>query len=175
MKEELCIEVDSNDNPLSLRPRRDFYDLNIIHRGVSVLIINDNNEALIQKRSIKKGWNPGLFDFSVSGTVGDEEVIDCIIRELKEELNLTVNITDLIFHFKLSPKEKNDKSFTYFFTANFDIKEYDIKSIQLDNNEVESVELISMMDLDFKLKKNPEKYSPQFKIVYEKWRRENRS
>ena len=91
MNEEMAIEVDANDKPIGLRPREDFHKFNIIHRSSVLLLFNNKNELLLHKRSENKGWFPGLYDFSASGTVNDESYEDCMKREIQEELGIDVD------------------------------------------------------------------------------------
>ncbi len=108
MNEELVIEVDKDDNRISLRPREDFHKYNIIHRSSVLLLFNQRNEILLQKRSENKKWFPGMYDFSVAGTVNDESYEDCMKREIQEELGVDLNFE---FIFKMAPEEKNDKAY----------------------------------------------------------------
>ncbi len=69
-QEELFTHVDSNDNVLGSVTRRQAHqDPTLIHRAVDVLVFNDQNEILLQKRSHHKDTNPGTWTISASGHV----------------------------------------------------------------------------------------------------------
>ena len=61
------------------------------HRAVHVLVFNARGEVFLQKRSLKKDTFPGAWDSSASGHVDSGEEYDaCAVRELREELGLTI-------------------------------------------------------------------------------------
>ena len=68
------------------------------HRAVHIWIINNNNEILLQRRSPNKDSNPNMLDVSCAGhlSAGDDS-LGGSVRELKEELDLDVNPSDLQF------------------------------------------------------------------------------
>lgn len=60
------------------------------HKGVHVWIINDQNELLIQKRSISVQTYPGLYESSATGHIDLKKTsIETAIEECKEELGLS--------------------------------------------------------------------------------------
>lgn len=59
---------------------------------VSGIIINEKNEILMLKRSADRKWYPNKWNF-LSGTVEkNEKIIDCIYREIGEELGSDLKI-----------------------------------------------------------------------------------
>ena len=157
---ELVLEVDENDIPLGLRSREDFYKSDIIHRSSVLLLFNNNGELLLQKRSKYKKWFPGLFDFSVGGTVNDETYEECMNREIKEEIGIGVKCK---FLFKLKPSEKKDKAYHSVFIAKTN------QQLNLDYEEIESVEWISMEKLKEEFSNNPKKFTPQLLVGLKKF------
>ena len=100
------------------------------HIAVAIIYIeNDNNELLIQKTSKQKG---GIYSSTGGHVNHNEEPIDTIKREVKEELGIDIskdNIIDLgylIFDFPVR--------FVYYLKKNIDIN-----SVVLQKDEVESV------------------------------------
>lgn len=77
------------------------HQLGIRHRTSHVWLMRKRSgqyEILLQKRSKEKDSNPGCYDISSAGhiTAGDD-YISSALRELKEELGVTVKAEELIF------------------------------------------------------------------------------
>lgn len=152
--EELITEVDQDDNFLRLRPRGDFYDdPKLIHRSSNLLLFNESGELLLQKRSRNKKWFPGLYDFSVSGTVGDESYEECMNREVEEELGLEIDFDE---SFKYLHESEFGRTFKMVFVSG------DTGNMKTDDFEVDLVRWINLSDLQNEIKKHPEEYTPQF-------------
>ena len=68
------------------------------HRSVHVWIVNSENRVLLQKRSPIKDSHPNMWDISSAGHLGaGDDSVAAAIREIREELGLTVKPTDLLF------------------------------------------------------------------------------
>lgn len=86
---ELVIVVDNNDKVLEYLPRKEAHGKKLLHRTISVLVFNDKNQVMLQKRSIKKDSNPGKWSNAAGGHVGKDESYDeTAQREIMEELKL---------------------------------------------------------------------------------------
>jgi isopentenyldiphosphate isomerase len=93
MHDELLHEVDEHDQVIGTRPRGELHRLGLRHRAVHILVFNGQEELFLQKRSMLKDVNPGLWDTSAAGHVDlGESYADCARRELREELG--VDLTD---------------------------------------------------------------------------------
>ena len=150
---ELITEVDENDNVIGLRPKHDFYTGKYIHRGAHLLLFNSKNEILLQKRALDKKWSPGLYSHSVSGTVADESYEDCIKRETKEELGISIPVKYVFKHFASS---NNDQAFHAIFIGKTD------KEISPDNREMSEVRWMPVEELRKDIEKHPEIYARTF-------------
>ncbi len=90
MAEEIFDVVNERDEVIGRRPRSEVHRLGLMHRAVHVLVFNRRREIFLQKRSLKKDRQPGLWDSSASGHVDSGEDYDaCALRELQEELGCT--------------------------------------------------------------------------------------
>ncbi len=74
------------------------HNYGIWHKIVSLVIINENHQILLQKRSSKKIRNPGLWDVSVSGHVlYNEDEFMALKRECYEETGIKIKGDDVKF------------------------------------------------------------------------------
>src|SRR5512141_2500878 len=91
MTEEIFDVVNERDLVVGQQSRSEVHRLGLMHRAVHVLLFNAAGLVFLQKRSMKKDRQPGLWDSSASGHVDSGEDYDaCAVRELREELGLTV-------------------------------------------------------------------------------------
>ncbi len=91
VQEEIFDVVNDLDEVTGRRPRSEVHRLGLMHRAVHVLVFNAAGQVFLQKRSLKKDRQPGLWDSSASGHVDAGEDYDaCAVRELREEIGLQV-------------------------------------------------------------------------------------
>src|SRR5947199_4312442 len=89
MSEEIFDVVNERDEVIGQRPRSEVHRLGLPHRAVHVLVLNSRGEIFLQKRSLNKDRQPGLWDSSASGHLDCGEDYDtCAVRELREEIGL---------------------------------------------------------------------------------------
>lgn len=86
---ELLYLVDEHDQVLGSCRRGDAHRQGLRHRAVHILVMDPAGRVLLQKRSLHKDINPGLWDTSAAGHVDfGESYRDCAVRELGEELGI---------------------------------------------------------------------------------------
>ncbi len=108
MNDELLDLVDRNDKVIGTILRSD-YDKLVSEklgyiRAVEMLIQNDEGKLWIPKRTAHKKIAPNGLDYSMGGHVSSGETyIESGLREIKEELNLTLTAKDLHFVHKFAP------------------------------------------------------------------------
>jgi isopentenyldiphosphate isomerase len=89
MKEEVFDFVNERDEVVGQQTRREVHRLGLLHRAVHVLVFNAVGQVFLQKRSMNKDRQPGVWDSSASGHVDCGEDYDaCAVRELHEEIGL---------------------------------------------------------------------------------------
>ena len=105
VSEELLDIVDQNDRVIGVKTRGEIHAQGLMHRSVHILVFNSNGELFIQKRSMSKDNEPGLWDSSAAGHVDSgEDYHCCAIRELGEELAIEVSTPlDELFRLPASP------------------------------------------------------------------------
>ena len=158
------IEVDENDNVIGLRPRDDFYTGKHIHRSAHLILFNSKNEILVQKRAPDKKWYPNLYTYSASGTVANESYEECMEKETKEEIGISVSFK---FLFKYPFFDELDKAFHAVFTGKSD------EEIKPDKKEMTEIKWIPAEELKKDIQENPGIYTPPFKegmrVYFEKF------
>ena len=92
MKEEIFDVVNERDEVIGQQTRGEVHRLGLMHRAVHVLLFNAAGQVFLQKRSLKKDRQPGVWDSSASGHLDSGEDYDaCAVRELREELGLQLS------------------------------------------------------------------------------------
>ena len=82
--------------------RSEVYKKGLWHRSSHIWIENDNKEILVQRRNPNKSTFPNLWAISVAGHVDSGETsLDTAVRELKEEVNLDVDKSELEYLFTI--------------------------------------------------------------------------
>lgn len=95
---ELLSIVDEYDSVIGAQPRAKVHAEDLRHRAVHILVFNAQQQLFLQKRSLNKDINPGLWDSSAAGHVDAGESYDiCAIRELAEELGIRGQVLQLMF------------------------------------------------------------------------------
>ena len=92
MNEEIFDVVNERDEVIGQATRQEVHRLGLLHRAVHVLVFNSSGQVFLQKRSLKKDRQPGVWDSSASGHVDRGEDYDaCAARELREEIGLELS------------------------------------------------------------------------------------
>ncbi len=107
--EEIFDVVNERDEVIGRETRREVHRLGLMHRAVHVLVFNGRGEIFLQKRSMLKDRQPGLWDSSASGHVDSGEEYDqCAVRELREEIGLSLQTAPRRL-FKLAASSQTDQ------------------------------------------------------------------
>ena len=96
-QEELLIQVDEKNNIIGSISRQEAHTTpGVFYRTVYILVKNDKNEILIQRRSSTKDLYPNCWDISVGGHVNfGKSYLETAVREIREELGLIVEPGDM--------------------------------------------------------------------------------
>ena len=106
---EIFDVVNERDEVVGRRPRSEVHRLGLMHRAVHVLVFNARGQVFLQKRSMTKDRQPGMWDSSASGHVESGEDYDaCAVREPREEIGLKLNATPQRL-FKLAASAETDQ------------------------------------------------------------------
>jgi isopentenyl-diphosphate Delta-isomerase len=115
-QDEIFDVVDRDDRIVGQAPRRLCNsDPKLIHRAVFVLVYNDKDQILWQKRSMTKDVCPGGWTTSVSGHVDRGETYAvAAAREMREELGIE---TPLEYHGKAIFNFPSENEYSALFTT----------------------------------------------------------
>lgn len=113
MTEEIFDVVNERDEVIDRQPRGVVHARGLRHRSTHVLVFNARGAVFLQKRSLKKDRQPGVWDSSASGHVDSGEDYDaCAVRELREEIGLNLAQPPERL-FKLEACKETDQEFTW--------------------------------------------------------------
>ena len=115
MSEEIFDVVNERDEVVGRKPRSEVHRLGLPHRAVHVLVFNRQGRVFLQKRSMQKDRQPGLWDSSASGHLNSGEDYDaCAVRELAEEIGLCLAAPPLrLFKLPASPETDQEHVWIY--------------------------------------------------------------
>lgn len=150
---ELLDLVDENDQVIGTVTKGEAnQNPKLIHREIAIIIYDEDNKILIQKRGEKKTIDPGLWTISVAGHIPkDMSPQDAAHMELKEELGFN---TSLVFINKQLLHYDNETHFACLYKG-----KYTGQKINFDKEEIQKVKFISRKDLE-KMSKKGEKIEP---------------
>ncbi len=164
MIDELIDICDENNNITKVQKMKsDAHRNGLWHRAAHIWIYNAKGEILLQLRAQGKELYPDLWDLSVAGHVSaSEKPIVSAVREIKEEIGLTIDEKDLQFcdikkvSIMLGNIKNNEFYYVYLFKFDGDIKE-----LKLQESEVQGVCFMSISKILRELQKNPKGYVPR--------------
>jgi isopentenyldiphosphate isomerase len=91
-EQELLFVVDEHNTPLDPLPRTIVHQQGKWHRTTHIWIVNDSQEILCQKRSLRKDMAPGCWEPFFGGhMLADENALMNTIHELREEIGLSLS------------------------------------------------------------------------------------
>jgi isopentenyl-diphosphate delta-isomerase type 1 len=115
MSEEIFDVVNERDEVIGQKPRSEVHACGLLHRAVHVLVFNSRGEIFLQKRSMKKDRQPGVWDSSSSGHVDSGENYDeTAVRELCEEIGLKLDAPPQKL-FKIDACAETDAEFVWIY------------------------------------------------------------
>ncbi len=166
MSEEIFDVVNERDEVIGQQVRREVHRLGLKHRAVHVLVFNARDEIFLQKRSLKKDRQPGLWDSSASGHLDQGETYDaCAGRELREELGLQpVRPPERLF--KLAAGEETDQEFVWVYRCRSE------GPFALHPEEIERGEWFTPQRLSQALAERPEDFAGALRLIWQRLKRD---
>ena len=162
MNKGLVVLVDEFDNETGVIDKLEAHEKGLLHRAFSVLIFNDKNELLLQKRASCKYHSAGLWtNTCCSHPAPGELTLDAANRRLFEEMGLKT----LLYH---------KHSFIYKTKFDNNLTEYELDHVyfgysneepSIDLDEVETFKWLSIDKLNDLIRINPDEFTSWFKII----------
>lgn len=154
--------IDENGNLTGQQKTKpEIHEQGLWHKSAHIWIYNSKGEVFLQLRAKDKDSYPGLLDISAAGHVDSGELpIETAVRELKEEIGLSINPEqlELINVIKVSTfiEDANwqDNEIDYVYFYKFD---GDINDLSFEDHEVEKMEIIPIDKFEKDIN-DPEEY-----------------
>lgn len=136
-----------------------------LHRAFSIFIFNSKGDMLIQQRDTGKYHCGGLWSNTCCSHPRSDEILEgAIHRRLEEEMGFDCDLHKV---FKFTYKAEFSNGLTEHETDHVFVGVCD-KTPVLNKEEAMDYRWISVPDLLEDISKNPDKYTPWFKIALEK-------
>ena len=155
---EKLVLVDDTDRPIGAAERQKIHEQGLLHRAVHLFIFNRAGELFLQKRSWRKDRHPQRWDSSAAGHVdADESYEGCALRELSEELGLSLAIERIG---AVPASEKTDQEFISIYRGHHD------GPFAYNPLEIETGGFFRLATIDGWIEKRPEDFAPGFLECY---------
>jgi len=156
---ESLIEVDSDNKVIGPIPRGIAHKSpEKYYRTIFIIVKDEKDKVLLQKRSSSKDLYPNCWDLSVGGHVNyGETYTEAAIKELREELGIVTNVKGLRFIGEVLVRLPSSNEF-------FHVFEYELKSVDeitLNADEVDSTMWMSIEQVKESMQQQELKWYPR--------------
>jgi isopentenyl-diphosphate delta-isomerase len=159
------ILVDEQDRELGTLEKMEAHQKALLHRAISVFIINTKGEWLLQQRTLDKYHSKGLWtNTCCSHPMPGETTLQAAHRRLHEEMGLQSDLKE-VFSFSYIQELENgltEHEYDHVFVGVTD----DLPEPHPD--EVMDFKYISYSDLKKDIVQNPQNYTVWFRLIYER-------
>lgn len=162
MPEDIFDVVNERDEVIGRKPRSEVHRLGLLHRAVHVLVFNGRGQVFLQKRSMKKDRQPGVWDSSSSGHVDSGEDYDTTaVREVWEEIGLRLEKTPVRL-FKIDACEETDQEFVWVYRCESE------GPFELNREEIDEGGWFSPTEVSRWIKEKPEEFASAFVYIWKR-------
>ena len=165
-KNKEIVLVDENDNQVGEWEKMEIHRKGILHRAISVLILNSEWDMLLQQRALDKYHCWGLWsNATCTHPYPNEESLTAAHRRLQEEMWFDTPLYE-IFEIKYRAEFDNwliENEYDHVFLWVYDWE------ININPKEVNDYKRISIEDLKKDIIENPKTYTEWFKIILEQY------
>ncbi len=162
MKKEYVILVDENDHERGIMEKMEAHEKALLHRAISVLIVNPEGEWLLQQRAKQKYHSNSLWtNACCTHPFPGENSLNAAHRRLKEEMGMQTELRELF-------------QFIYKAPLDNELMEYELDHVfvgcsseepLINSDEAMDWKYISPNELKSDLASNPENYTVWFQKI----------
>lgn len=170
--DELIEVLDEKGNKTGqVKTKREIKKDGNYHRAIAVLIISDN-KILLQKRNSTKKVYPNLWSLFVKGHVqAGETSIEASIREINEEIGITIKENELTYLYTIKEETNNQGYMENIFYDTYILrKKIKLDDIVIQEDEVSEVKYMDINDVYNSIQNNSESFVPNkedYKRIFE--------
>ncbi len=162
MAEDIFDVVNERDEVIDRKPRSEVHRLGLLHRAVHVLVFNGRGQIFLQKRSMKKDRQPGVWDSSASGHVDSGEDYDTTsVREVWEEIGLRLAKTPERL-FKIDACAETDEEFVWVYRCESE------GPFALNREEIDEGGWFSPAEVTHWVAEKPEEFASAFRFIWQR-------
>jgi isopentenyldiphosphate isomerase len=167
MPEEIFDVVNERDEVTDRKPRSEVHRLGLLHRAVHVLVYNSRGQIFLQKRSMKKDRQPGVWDSSSSGHVDSGEDYDATaVREVWEEIGLRLSAAPKRL-FKIKARPETDEEFVWVYRCE------SAGPFKLDPQEIDEGGWFSTDEVSRWVAEKPQEFASAFVFIWNRLKMTN--
>ena len=160
MQQELFEVIDEKGEVTDLKPRSEVHARGLRHKGIYLIICDEEERIFIQQRAKDKDIEASKWDFSVAEHLKPNETRrEAVMRGAAEELSIKVRNLKLLgemdwkYEYKTGVK---DNELNQLFVAEFEGK------IKFADGEVQKGKWVELKELLKEMNEKPEKFTPWF-------------
>ena len=162
MGDEIFDVVNERDEVIGRESRREVHRQGLMHRAAHVLVFNRAGQVFLQKRSLRKDRQPGLWDSSASGHLDSGEDYDaCAVRELREEIGLRLAAAPQRL-FKLPASAQTDQEHVWVYRCEAE------GPFELQAEEIERGDWFTRQEVDRWMAERPGEFAGAFAVIWRK-------
>lgn len=168
--DEPLILVDEQDNVVGYRDKKSCHiGDGVLHRAFSIFIFNEHGQLLVQQRSREKMLWPLFWSNSCCSHPRKGESMDVATRRrLREELGFSVPLRFLYkftYHARYEDKG-SERELCYVYIG------YHDGMVIANPSEIAEWKFVDVKELDRDMQQNPQRYTPWFRMEWERIRNE---
>jgi isopentenyl-diphosphate Delta-isomerase len=163
--EDQVVLVNQEDIVLGTMGKMQAHRDGVLHRAVSVFLLNASGEMLLQKRAMAKYHSAGLWSNACCTHPRlNESYAECAHRRLKEELGITCALAPA-FSFIYEGAVENgliEHELDHVYVGRYD------GSVNFDPAEVADCTFAPLNDIRLRLQERPEEFTIWFRAIFER-------
>src|SRR3989344_2075598 len=163
---EQVVLVEKEDNDIGMAEKAECHHNPVrLHRAISVIVLNNNDQMLVTKRAALKSTWPGFWSNACCSHPRKGETPEAAAkRRMYEELGFACDL-EFLFKFVYEAKfnaEWGEHELDHVFLGYYD------GPVNADKDEADDHKFVGIAALQADMAKHPEKYTPWFKLMFKR-------